>query len=255
MSDTILRTIQEDVQGLLKAVPGLALAVVLSADEGLTEADVMKKLATLTGTEKIGLAVIVMQPEIPRAEKNLPGPVVRVEQSIQVIEAVLLNRSANGTLIPANVASMRVLAALHQQMIGNTILYADQKPVEPLPGKKGYVTYLITVYAEQLSAATVTRVEQLAFGIDEDGDLVITTGTAGAAIYYTTDGSFPGPSNAEATLYSGPLTISDGLEIRAAAFLSPLNPSYISNVTVRDDGNVVTLNGETLTMGGESVLL
>ena len=113
MSDTVLRTIQADVMGLLKAVPGLALAQVLSADEGLTEADVQQKLSHLTGATKIGLAVIVMQPEIPRAEKNLPGPVVRVEQSIQVIESVLINRSGTGTEIPANVASMQVASRVH----------------------------------------------------------------------------------------------------------------------------------------------
>lgn len=255
MSDRILRTLQEDVTGLLKAVPGLALAQVLAADEGLTEADVQQKLSTLTGATKIGLAVIVMQPEIPRAEKNLPGPVVRVEQSMQIIEQVLLNRSASGTEIPANVAALRVLAALHQQVMGHTILYADQKPVEPLPGKKGYVTYLVTVYAEQLSAATVERVEPLAFGLDGDGDLLITTSTSGAAIYYTTDGSFPGPSNAEATLYSGAVAIEDNFTIRAAAYLSPLNPSCISEVTVEIDGDLITFNGVTVTLNGESLYL
>jgi hypothetical protein len=216
---------------------------------------VQQKLATLTGSTKIGLAVIVMQPKIPRAEKNLPGPVVRVEQNIQVIEQVLLNRSASGTEIPANVATLRVLAALHQQVMGRSILYADQKPVEPLPGKKGYVTYLVTVYAEQLSASTVARVAPLAFGLDGDGDLLITTDTSGAAIYYTTDGSFPGPSNAEATLYSGAVPITDNLTIRAAAYLSPLNPSSISEVTVEIDGDLITFNGETVTFNGESLYL
>jgi hypothetical protein len=254
MSDTILQTIQDDVTGLLKAVPGLVLAQVLSSDEGLTEADVQQKLATLTGATKIGLALIVMQPEIPRAEKNLPGPVVRVEQSIQVIEQVVINRSANGTQIKAKVAGVRVMAALHQQIIGNTILYADQKPMEPLPGKKGFVTYLVTLYAEQLSAATVERVQSLEFAIDLSSDLVITTATAGAAIYYTTDGSFPGPSNAAATLYSGPISIDDGDFIRAAAYLSPLNPSSISNVTISIDEQI-TLNGVVVTMGGQSILL
>jgi hypothetical protein len=254
MSDTILQTIQDDAMGVLKNTPGLALAQVLSADEGLTEADVMQKLATLTGVEKNGLAIIVMQPEVPRAERNLPGPRVRVEQSIQVIEQVVLNRAATGTQIRANVAAMRVLAALHQQVIGNTILYADQKPCEPLPGKKGFVTYLVTVYAEQLNVATVERVQQLAFGIDGNSDLVIETATPGAAIYFTTDGSFPGPSNDAATLYAGPVTIADGDFIRAAAYLSPLNPSSISNVTIRIDGEI-TLNGELVTMGGETIFL
>jgi hypothetical protein len=246
---------QEDVTGLLKAVPGLATAQVLAADEGLTEADVQQKLATLSGDTKIGLAVIVMQPEIPRAEKNLPGPVVRVEQSIQVIEQVLLNRSASGTEIPANVAALRVLAALHQQVMGHTILYAEQNPVEPFPGKKGYVTYVITVYAEQLSAATVARVEPLAFGLNEYGNLLITTATSGAAIYYTTDGSFPGPSNAAATLYSAAVTIEDDLTIRAAAYHSPLNPSCISEVTVQIVGDAITFNGLTVTYNGASLYL
>ena len=106
MSDTLLEDIEADIYGILSSVPTLALAKVLRSDEGLTEADVAQKLVTLTGAEKIGLGLVVLPAEVVEAEKNLPNCAVRVSASVQVIEAVLMNREAtNGTLIKASVAA------------------------------------------------------------------------------------------------------------------------------------------------------
>jgi Chitobiase/beta-hexosaminidase C-terminal domain len=252
MSDQVLETTEADMFGILSATPSLALAKIIRADEGLTEADVAQKLVTLTGTEKIGLGIVVLPAEVVAAEKNQPGPPLRISASCQVIEAVLANRGASGTGIKASVAALRVLGALNNQMIGNRVLYADRNPVEPLPGKKGYVTYLVTLFSEANGSADVGRVGQLAFALDESGGLLITTATAGAAIYYTTDGSFPGPSNDVAGLCDGAIEIEDGMVLRACAFLSPLNPADISEVRI-SIGGTITLNGEVVTAGGQAV--
>jgi hypothetical protein len=255
MSDTVLEDTEADIFGILSATPSLALAKIIRADEGLTEADVAQSLVTMTGTEKIGLGIVVLPAEVVEAERNQPGPPLRISASCQVIEAVLINRGATGTGIKASVAALRALGALHHQQIGNRVLYAERNAVEPLPGKKGYVSYLVTLFSEANGSADVGRVRQLGFALDGDGDLVISTATAGAAIYYTTDGSFPGPSNDEATLYDGPVNITDDMTLRAAAFLSPLNPSDISEVIINITDSTVTLNGFTVTMGGEPILL
>lgn len=252
---TMLDDIEADIHGILSAAPDLALAKILRADAGLTEADVAQALVTLTGTEKIGLGIVILPAEVTGAERNLPGLPLRVMASIQIIEAVLINRGATGTGIKASVAALRVLAALHQIRIGNRCLYADKNPIEAVSMKKGFVGYTVTLFSESNGGSGTGRVRDLEFSQDMSGDLLITTATAGAAIYYTTDGSFPGPSNDAALLYTGPVNITDDMTLRAAAFLPPLNPSDISEVRISITDSIVTLNGFTVTMGGEPILL
>jgi hypothetical protein len=61
--------------------------------------------------------------------------------------------------------------------------------------------------------------------------LEITTATEGAQVYYSTDGSYPGPTNANATLYDKPLTIDATTSIRAAAFKPGFMPSNVDTRT------------------------
>ncbi|MCP5537472.1 MAG: lamin tail domain-containing protein [Akkermansiaceae bacterium] len=60
-------------------------------------------------------------------------------------------------------------------------------------------------------------------------DLEITCATAGAAIYYTTDGTEPATNNG--TLYTGPVSISKTTVLRAAAFVSGYEPSNVDTQT------------------------
>jgi hypothetical protein len=46
----------------------------------------------------------------------------------------------------------------------------------------------------------------------------ITTATSGTTLYYTTDGSQPGPTNRDASVYTGPMTITETTVLRAVAF-------------------------------------
>ncbi|HNQ43517.1 MAG TPA: chitobiase/beta-hexosaminidase C-terminal domain-containing protein, partial [Candidatus Cloacimonadota bacterium] len=59
-------------------------------------------------------------------------------------------------------------------------------------------------------------------------EIVLTSGTAGAAIYYTTDGSEPTMAS---NLYSGIITVSENSTIRARAFNDPYLPSPIVSAT------------------------
>ncbi len=230
MSDLILEQIQGDILGALKATPGLVNAVILSANDGDIEGEVTRKLSTLTGTQN-GLALVVLLPELTEAEANIPGPVMEGLIEVQVIEAVTINRSASGTGIRASTAALRALGALHHLRVGNYTLFAKRNPLEPLAGKKGIVTFIVRLSFGNLGADPVEKVSPVTIAEDE-AEITLTTSTGGAGIYYTTDGSYPGASNDEATLYTTPFTLAESATVRAAAFKSPLNPSDIAELAV-----------------------
>jgi len=329
-ADTLLEDLQADVLGTLLAVPSLALAKTIADDHGDIEADVERMLGTMTGEEKIGLAIVILRPEVVSTEKNLPGPPLRLKIEIQVVENVLMNRDeTNGTQKRSSAAALQVLAALHLHSFGNCLLYSDKEPVKPIPVKPGFVSDAVTLFADfagisaaktgQVSAEVIAGIGGVATGAliitgitDPDGSdpilvtptddhngysawsnvngldlqwndpewavfkagsygavsgpstaespleieswdvvegagqpvftaetedpgqfLQLTCSTFGAAIYYTTDGSYPGAGNAAATLYTAPFALPEaGTVIRAAAYSEALNPSDVIEMTV-----------------------
>ena len=54
------------------------------------------------------------------------------------------------------------------------------------------------------------------------GNVTLSAAEAGAAIYYTTDGTFPGAGNAggRAALYTGPFHVASGTVVRWAGYLT-----------------------------------
>lgn len=152
MADTnqLLEVLQSDVLAVLKATPALALANVISDNEGDIEAKVAKALSTLTATGgKNGLAVVVLLPEITEGEKNLPGPPLTVKLEVRVLENVLLNRAAaTGSLIRSSQAALTVLSTLQLRHMGDCLLYADKDPVSPVEVKKGHVSHAVTLFAK-----------------------------------------------------------------------------------------------------------
>src|SRR5690606_30270841 len=55
--------------------------------------------------------------------------------------------------------------------------------------------------------------------------LTITTPTSGAAIWYTTDGSYPAPGFGTSTQYTGSIPINANTALRTVAYKSGLLPS------------------------------
>ncbi len=66
---------------------------------------------------------------------------------------------------------------------------------------------------------------------DQPQQVVISTATPEAAVYYTTDGSEPDPQNPSAHLYEEPLVVRSTTTLRAAAFREGLLPSNVDTQT------------------------
>jgi hypothetical protein len=75
-------------------------------------------------------------------------------------------------------------------------------------------------------------------------NLRISSDTAGASIYYTTDGSVPSPTNG--SLYTGPITINHTQTVRAAAFKDGFIPTNVDAQTYIFLDQVITQNGTGL---------
>lgn len=238
-SDAILENLQADVFAVLKNVPALADAHILADNEGDIETRVVKALGTLTETNgKRGLSIVVLRPDVTEAESNLPGPPLKLSVEIQILENVLFNRGADGTGIRTSQAALHVLAALQLFNVGALSLYAPAKnPIKEVPVKAGHVSHAVTLHA-YAGGFSVLKVASIAPTLNEDDTISLDVATAGAVIYYTTDGDYPDATNG--TLYADPfVTPAVGTTVRAAAYKTGLNPGDCLEFIIRDgDGNV-----------------
>jgi len=151
-----------------------------------------------------GLSVIIMMPELKASEPNLPGVQAQVALNIDVIENIVVNRAASGWM-SAETCALHIagLLALYPLAVNRSVYPAPQlmtPMTEMLLDKKvGYRLGMISHIGTRPPDRCVAPSAEI-----ESGSLVLTTATADAQIYWTHDGSFPGPGNSQAMLYSEP---------------------------------------------------
>jgi hypothetical protein len=234
----LLEVLQADITAILLATPALSYAVILSDDDGDIEAKVARALGPLKGgpTSKQGLVIVTLLPEVTTAEENLPGPPLLVRCEIRVLENVLANRSSIGTGQRSSQAALAILGALHHHSLGSHALYAEKNPIEPVEVKPGHVSHAITLFARSNGLQGPGKCAAVDVAMSEGGVTTLTTLTtltAGAAIYYTTDGSYP--SATSGTLYTAPFAApAVGTSIRAAAYAPGLNPGDCLQFTIQE---------------------
>lgn len=224
MSYAILDTIQADVLAVLKNLPALTGANILTDANGDLDSRVDRLLGIQAAGSggKRGLAVIVLAPEVDAPEENLPGPPMLLKLDVQILEHVQTNRGPAGTGITSSQAALMALSALHLRMSGPLALYAAPKAIQPLPVLDGLVSHSVTL---QCRTGGVLPAKVASVHPSEADDVItLTCATEGAAIYYTTDGTYPTPTNG--TLYEEPLVgVTVGTYFRAAAYKAAMNPS------------------------------
>lgn len=228
MSST-LELDQDDITARLIVDPVCGQVAVFSQRKGVTENDIQTRLGALNQAGgKVGLVLIVLMPKLLAQQSNAPSAYYSTRYSVQVIDWPVMRRVAVGGIqLSAETIAERVRQILHFASFGRgqSLGFAG---MEPLPmADPNQISYAINF--DKLGADTaVTKCAAVAMSPQQGASpqtITLTCGTAGAAIYYTTDGSYPSSKNTAAVLYSAPFNQAVAGTVRAAAEKSGLQQS------------------------------
>jgi hypothetical protein len=240
-----LRQLYEDIADRLAAdhwfaVRGITVLTErprVASVEGEMEHSLDKIIAILTGADaqasKHGVVVVVQMPTGHVRTPNVPRPyfdLVRVQ--VLVLENPLVNYLATGTNSSAEEIAERILAVCHQfnaALVNNTLV-ADEQALVPVPAEiagVGIVGYSVN-FRTSFALADAARVATPSITV-ADGLVSIACATAGAALWYTVDGSYPWEGNETATEYAGPFDEPGaGALLRVGGFAAEHAPSDVA---------------------------
>ena len=186
---------------------------------------------------QIGIADLVMMPSLRIVTPEVPGP----QYEVVIVIRTFNDPRVNNTGLHAEGVAMANLRWLDGHLFeGITDLHGDSKAeaLKPNYDYPGLLVYDSTLsgplpqdYLGRCGAPTIT----------EDGGVVTLSGAeAGAAVYYTVDGSEPmPPANAgeptTAQLYAAPFAVENGATVKAIAWDSVKLPSHTSQAVIRGE--------------------
>lgn len=228
-----LRRDQLDIKAILESEDDFANVAGFEArprDEG----DAMQIIQALndalmgvtTKNDKGGLAFMVMMPDVEVPNANSLSLRLEGLYTIRIREIPMINEGDGGTGISAEQCALNVLKALHQRSSGGSPFYPDKKAIREVSGDSAGLTYDVVMRRDVTEAKRrfVTLPQISVSGVT----MTLSCATSGAAIRYTTDGSFPGKS---ASLYSTPVDVGElpsGTLIRVAAYKDGLSGSDVA---------------------------
>lgn len=221
MSDPVAQ-MQADVFAKLNAENFFAGFTIISEITGLTESDFNTAISTVkVASGKIGVAILVRLPSVNNQDFGSVVIQNRFRLTVRILELPKFNRGARGTGIAYSLISRELQIALNAFCLGGSTLYfKGTQPYNDGEGTIGEDVFFETIQA--LPMASKARKPAIS---GNAGAVTITTATPGAAIYYTTDGSFPSPT---ATLYAAPFAVVSPACVRACAWLAGLQGSDVA---------------------------
>jgi hypothetical protein len=240
--------IQPDCYYKLQSEPVFSPIVIFKEWPLRVSAEIDDRLSNVTGDwrqgplKKPGVSLSIPVPTFANVNAEAPGPLAEVRLTVVVkenpkinMEAVDGNQNKIGTGIPGLKWAQFVWQALHRFTFQGTCqtLYA----FAITPNKE--FEYL-DLWASNVTFGATFPLQQPLFIFTPDVETVGTTVTLTPTptpqgstnpqpqtiqIFYTTDGSFPGPANDNALVYSGPVTVNHGTVVRWAGYSPGYNGS------------------------------
>jgi hypothetical protein len=229
-----IEQIQPDIFAKLSSEPYFAAISLFQIRKERYQSEIDEVLSSATfdpgqSGKLPGATIEVLMPTIKTNLVNAPGPVVTLEQRLTVKENPSINLALDsnndplGVNLTAEEIAVEILQTLHQFYLGGICqaLYPAPEAIVPNSKFPGLVSYDVVLQAT-FNLTPPARTGCPLPPTDESLTLTFAPPASDpeAAIYYTTDGSFPGPGNASATSYTVPFAVASGTVIRWAAYIS-----------------------------------
>ena len=218
---SLLASIQQQCADRLQSDPLFANVPVLTERIKDIQSEIARALGPMNEQGgKTGLVAILLTPTANVNFENVFGPFFdEVHIVVRVLENVPVNQdTSTGTNVAAADAAEKICSLLHhfQPDSANGPITAH-KPSIALGNDPSYLSYDCH-FKTSGGLATVPPQAATPVIAESSGTITLTCATAGAAIFYTLDGSNPMPRNG--TLYTAPFTPGAGLTLNVRAFLA-----------------------------------
>lgn len=234
--EDILRDLQEDLRWPLLADEYFSDISVIDYRKAELDTEVQKALTVVSERGgKCGIGVVVMplraSDEFRNASISHP---LQVRCTFLVLEVPLVNMGDAGTKKSALSVVSRIRHVLKHYILGGLAsgLVPDAENfIVPVEDPIAPVAYEVNFLALEQIDQNLSKCEVVTAVYDSNAGLLqLACSTPDAAIYYTTDGSYPHPSNTghTVTTYTAPITIEGETLIRAAAFKESYLPGNVS---------------------------
>jgi hypothetical protein len=233
-----IEQLQADLHGRivsLDELSGVFVALARPRDKNetlLIETKLDQALGILKGANgKSGAAMIVQMPVVTVPNPDLPGPRLVAKVTVRVMENPLINMGGSGTQLSAETLGLEILNKCHMwQRSNHATVTADAEAMVPVLEDKAVIAYDVTL-TQPLGLAPVANTLRPSIAV-AGYEITLTCGET-ARIYYTTDGTFPGPSNPAAGEYTAAVTLQGACTVRAAAFAAgkPGSPILEQSIT------------------------
>ncbi len=210
---------QEDFYQRILADPYFASIFVSAEHKGVTQSEIDQALSVLNPRGgKVGAAVLVLMATLVGDSPNAPGPRSKVRIDVQVIDHPNINLSPDGTGKSCSqiAEQVRMLNHLFRNGNGTVFTFAAQQPVKLADGQTCFVVSFERLAGDSPIPKVANIVANPSSGAFSQ-TITLTCATAGASIYYTTDGSYPSSLNPAATKYLAPFSLDEAATLRAAA--------------------------------------
>jgi hypothetical protein len=232
-----LQQMQSMNLGRLLNAPELATINVLEERLGITDATLQQTLSTnvLRAGGKKGAAIVVGEPYFDVVDPNAPNPCLVMSQEFHCLEKPGINYGANGTGISVEQMAIDVLRLFHQtgiQVPAITFWGLRGDPVKYVGGEREIV---VTVRGKHDVPMQMKTARPLISGSSGAGVTILSA--QGSTVYYTTDGSYPGPGNSTALVYGETV-----LETQSGVLLETQSGAPLQVQT----GNAISVSSGTL---------
>lgn len=227
---SLIESIQPDLATKIVSESYFIDIAVAQVREERLQSEIDQALAGLRSKAgKIGAGIEILMPRIKTPNPNAPGPMCVLEQVFRVKENPAFNLGAQGTGKSAEAIALQILQILHGFSLDGVLgtFFAAPDALTPNRDFAPLVAYDVKLLANfplqplpKLSAPVLTA----------PGLTVTLSGTG--IIYFTLDGSLPGPGNAEAQIYTAPFAVASRTVVRAAAYAPNFTGSDVLMATI-----------------------